>query len=633
VHSDTPISFFEIEEKETRFMYKSTLARGAVLLLAFFLSVCGAAGLWYYLRVRLENTGFFTYAIFPLIILIALTHINLKLLRRINCRTVVFSLILGLFASVCMVFGAMLRIEDDLKLEYMGPYVGILLLTVLFFTLFSVLFTYLAPMRKTLFSDGQERLRARLCTGSLTYTLIIWFILFVCWIPALLAYYPGIFAYDAVAQLKQVYQGTLTSHHPLLHTMMLYVCFQIGGHFSDTGQEGMLIYSLLQMLILSGAMAYALRRLAAWKAPFALQVAALLVFALSPLNALLAINSTKDVAFAALFLILVCRTIDFCLTPKRLNRIGSLISYGVVIFLTCLFRNTGVYIIAVMIPLAFLLYRRKMLRISICYACALAAVLLFFGPIQTSVLGVASGDMREALCVPIQQLSRAYTNHAESFTDEETELLLSLISEESLNNYNPRNADFTKDNFQTEVMKEDTGAFIKLWLNIGLRHPLTYFTSYLSGSIGFWYPDMNQPDSYVSQPYIETANKDWEDVPTVTLDSKWPAVYAYYEAVAAGDFIDIPVISLLFSPGAAFWALLLLTAVLLYERRYKLLLAPLLGLLLWTSLTFSPLVLVRYAYPLMICIPMYLGLAAGTKMRPPVPKTVEKDSLGFETIV
>jgi len=124
---------------------------------------------------------------------------------------------------------------------------------------------------------------------------------------------------------------------------------------------------------------------------------------------------------------------------------------------------------------------------------------------------------------------------------------------------------------------------------------------------------MNQPDSYVLQPYIETVNKDWEGVPTVTLDSKWPAAYSYYEAVAAGEFSAIPVISLLFSPGAAFWALLLLTAVLLYERRYKLLLAPLPGLLLWATLTLSPLVLVRYAYPLMICIPMYLGLAANKK--------------------
>lgn len=48
-----------------------------------------------------------------------------------------------------------------------------------------------------------------------------WLILMVGWLPVLLAYYPGIFAYDASNQVTQVLTGSYSTHHPLLHTLLL----------------------------------------------------------------------------------------------------------------------------------------------------------------------------------------------------------------------------------------------------------------------------------------------------------------------------------------------------------------------------------------------------------------------------
>ena len=62
-------------------------------------------------------------------------------------------------------------------------------------------------------------------------------------------------------------------------------------------------------------------------------------------------------------------------------------------------------------------------------------------------------------------------------------------------NYTPRISDSTKGTFQTEKMKEDVIGFIKLWISVGIKAPITYIDAFMSNSIGFWYPDMQYPDS------------------------------------------------------------------------------------------------------------------------------------------
>ena len=51
----------------------------------------------------------------------------------------------------------------------------------------------------------------------------------LCWLPVLIAFFPGIAAYDMDFQMYQVASGDYSTHHPLLHTLFLGMLLSAGG--------------------------------------------------------------------------------------------------------------------------------------------------------------------------------------------------------------------------------------------------------------------------------------------------------------------------------------------------------------------------------------------------------------------
>ena len=56
----------------------------------------------------------------------------------------------------------------------------------------------------------------------------IWGLMFLAWIPGLLAAWPGVFVVDNVFQMKWYLEGTISAHHPILHTYLLGGCLKLG---------------------------------------------------------------------------------------------------------------------------------------------------------------------------------------------------------------------------------------------------------------------------------------------------------------------------------------------------------------------------------------------------------------------
>ena len=74
--------------------------------------------------------------------------------------------------------------------------------------------------------------------------------------------------------------------------------------------------------------------------------------------------------------------------------------------------------------------------------------------------------------------------------------------------YSSRISVSTKGTFNTEEMEKNKIGFLKLWLSVGLKCPVTYVDAFLSNNIGFWYTDMMYPDPSAFHAYIE-----WENTP------------------------------------------------------------------------------------------------------------------------
>ena len=132
--------------------------------------------------------------------------------------------------------------------------------------------------------------------------LFPWIAIVIGWMPTLLAYYPGIFAYDAPNQIIQVLNSSYSTHHPIVHTILMGRLFQLGHALGDNNL-GVLFYSLIQMFILAFSFAYCLNSL--YKLGLKKKYIVILtgIIILFPVNSILAVSLTKDVLFAAFTLL------------------------------------------------------------------------------------------------------------------------------------------------------------------------------------------------------------------------------------------------------------------------------------------------------------------------------------------
>ena len=77
------------------------------------------------------------------------------------------------------------------------------------------------------------------------------FFLLLCWLPVFLAVYPGFFVYDAQDEYVQVATRVFSTHHPLVHVLLLggIIC---GVHkLTDSYNLGIACYMIVQMLLVA----------------------------------------------------------------------------------------------------------------------------------------------------------------------------------------------------------------------------------------------------------------------------------------------------------------------------------------------------------------------------------------------
>ncbi|WP_379945698.1 hypothetical protein [Enterococcus devriesei] len=84
------------------------------------------------------------------------------------------------------------------------------------------------------------------------YSFKFFFILFfIIWLPILFIFWPGIFSYDVPMQISELVSKNLSTHHPIIHTLLLNIIVVIGDRFGNYN-AGALLYTLIQMIICVG---------------------------------------------------------------------------------------------------------------------------------------------------------------------------------------------------------------------------------------------------------------------------------------------------------------------------------------------------------------------------------------------
>lgn len=437
--------------------------------------------------------------------------------------------------------------------------------------------------------------------------MLIFLGLLLCWMPWFLYLYPAVMTPDSISQFSQaIGVKAYSNHHPVIHTLLIKICYQIGYGITQNVYAGIAFYTVVQMLMLSGIETVCLSLLTKRRCPKWLLAVWFLFWGLIPYNAIYAVTMWKDVLFSALVLLYVL--ILYLLLEAQQISVKShgilLLFMGIAGFFVCLFRSNGLYVYIFMIPFVLITFRKNLKLMAPIQMLVLVLVLMIKGPVFEAS-GVTSPHLTESLSIPLQQVARVVTEGRE-LTQEQTALINNVVDISYIPEYydheisDPIKALVLYNN--ADYLQDHLHEFFRLWVEVGVAYPRDYLEAFIDQTKGYWYPEI-------------AGLRTFEGISENELGLIWPKILRGMIPVKISEIILkltdlIPMYGLLWSIGAFTWAMLFLAGFqFLYgEKKYLLLFVPFIGTILTLLLATPVSSDLRYAYPLFLGLPFWGSL-------------------------
>lgn len=346
----------------------------------------------------------------------------------------------------------------------------------------------------------------------------IFLISFVCillgWIPWILGSYPASFNDDSVRQLMQYFSldgTTFTTHHPPLSSYIMGLMVSIGGAVVNVDFGGFL-YNLTQSVVGAAVFSYGIKLM---RKEFGIRlrylVLCILFFAITPFWGCFAQWFEKDLLYTEIIVLM-----NLILLPVVKNK-SITIKQSIAIFLSGLFasllRNNGLYAVVPTLIVLFFYLKRKNEKIMV-FSITLCSILFFYliNNVVYSNIGIEKGSVAEALSIPFEQTARCVKYSGENITEEEKEVINSVLNYELLPDYYlPHTSDLVKSTYKGDNSK--LPAYFKVWFKMFFKYPKEYISAFICLSKGYFAPIM--PDiepniswkSNMSDTYIENLKR------------------------------------------------------------------------------------------------------------------------------
>lgn len=473
--------------------------------------------------------------------------------------------------------------------------------------------------------------------------LLLWGILMAVEAVSLLAVYPGFFVYDAAEELAMAQTRSFTTHHPLLHVLLLGGTILAGHKVTGSWNAGICLWMLLQMAVMDAAFVYVLCDLKRRRTAKGVRVFGFLWYAFCPVITMYVLCSCKDGLFSAALIVmtvLLRRILTEDASSGKEER-GIRLFFVLTAALIMLLRNNGVYAYAVFLVLLLaggaVRIRRQNGRgaekksgesgngrkeeSGLCRKWAGRALLfllplaLYLGGTKGMILvtGASSAESQEILTVPIMQLARVWNASPEDFSEEEKQAMESFMEPgEAWSAYNPVLSDQVKLHFDSAAYRENKASFWKLWVSGGISHPAAYLNAWLMTSYGFWTPgaviDCYRGNTVYTFTYGDSSYFGYETELPGVRESRIPALDRWYRFLSLdvrAQKLFVPGIFL--SCGVMAWIFFFVLADLLRKRQWAVFLSYLPVLMVWMTVLLGPCTLPRYVVYLWIGLPCFLS--------------------------
>ncbi len=442
--------------------------------------------------------------------------------------------------------------------------------------------------------------------SSFLFSLLSMAFLFICWFPYFLAFYPGLFAYDAQWQYFMYAGGTVSEHQPVLHTYML--GFIVNKVYTLTGSinKGIAAYTIFQEILMLLGCGYIFDLLHRRRVRTSLYIFTFAFFAFFPTIVIFVFTSIKDSIFAVALACFLLLNLSYYEDSAGFFKKKSNVVMWVILALTvCIFRNNAIYAVIPTLPFfcIFIIKNRKILAKSLIMLFATAVIFIAYKYPITNALTTTGTSVAEKLSVPCQQIKRVYAYHYDELSDfEKSEEERYFDNELTYNYYVPEIADAAKGCLRNDVYEADTEGFWKLWLQLFKEYPEEYINSFLENTYGFYYPW----PKYVIYPYGDEAYTNMHIMEPGVANSKLPRLLSIMRNFETGDIVMSDTwISWLFAPATYMYLALLVGFYLLRNKEYSKTISVLFTALFWCTFLLGPVAMPRYALYLFFLVPVW----------------------------
>ena len=426
---------------------------------------------------------------------------------------------LSAILSICGVFGASyVAGAGELVLDLASAISLVFLFTFVFVGLFIVgdlLFGLILKLE-----DSTSRITSLLAriTPSWSRKSIIVFaaIMGVFWLPWFVANFPGSTYWDTYYQIFQVYpenhpiaiipwsdvyKKTLTDawlvdHHPVLTTMIYgafgWVSDQITGNWMSGVFAFVCIQGIAYLFTFTAACAY-MRRVGC---PTVVVFLAYAFFAIMPFVSTWSLCMVKDSLFGIFFIGYFMALFETVRTQGAfLSRKRNLLLFCLFALMLCLTKKTGLFVViptAIFLAIKLRRTTRDATTGSSPIACLAPAIVsvaiagLLLPLVVFPALNIAPGGKQEVLGPLFQQTARYVAYHEDEVTEQEREAIDGVLEYSRLaEDYQFDFEDAVKYRFKLDATTEDIAAYLKVYVQQGMKHPESYAAAFW-GLAGFY---------------------------------------------------------------------------------------------------------------------------------------------------
>lgn len=432
---------------------------------------------------------------------------------------------------------------------------------------------------------------------SETKAFIAFFLLFftIC-ILYMLSYFPGIMSSDSFDQWKQMETFHFNDWHPVFSTLYNWAVTRIWHSPAAVALLNSLIFSLV-----FASMTVYLKSLGVDRR---ILYTIALVFALNPVNGIMAVTLWKDIPYSVSLLWLTLLLMKIFYSDGRWLDTNKAVLIGSLVF-TALIRHNGMAPVLLIMAGLFILYRKHWKSIGIIALAAMSLIMLIKGPVY-GAMHVEPISPFQTLVNPIMQVGGIIAGNG-VLTEDEKKVVTQILPikgwKEGYKKYSEVPLAGTIG-FNADYFRTNKSEFLNTWAKMALRNPKLAFKAYLDRTAIIW-RITNPKDNTImtNRRNIE------ENTLGFTMNSKLSQVKVLMDKIL-NLFNNNRVMCLTWKPATYMLLLLLFGFAAIYKNGYKaiLILLPVigntLGLLMITTSDHP-----RYYYSTLIVAPFIIALS------------------------